>query len=76
MSAKEKAFDKIVCDFGDWMTEQLWGADVSKTPDASNLLRMLTRIETIIIDALDELTLEKKMAEANANKIGFDTNAE
>lgn len=76
MSAKEKAFDKIVCDFGDWMTEQLWGADVAKTPDASNLLRMLTRIETIIIDALDELMLEEKMAEANANKIGFDTNAE
>lgn len=76
MNAKEKAFDKIVCDFGDWMTEQLWGADVAKTPDASNLLRMLTRIETIIVDALDELMLEEKMAEESANKIGFNTSAE
>lgn len=75
MSAKEKAFDKIVCDFGDWMTEQLWGADVAKTPDASNLLRMLTRIETIIVDALDEIMLEEKMLEENANKIGFNTSA-
>ena len=76
MGAKEKAFDKIVCDFGEWMTEQLWSADVAKTPDASNLLRMMTRIETIVIDALDEIVAEEKAVEENANKIGFDTSAE